>query len=523
MSDFDEVTKFHEARLGDDEVRENEDFSDEEEVMGLGGSSDDSSEDEAVEQEDEDEETWGKENNYGGDDLDGIDNKEEADRIVQESIRIQKKHSEALNMVDYMDEEIYGDWKKGADEAAEEKEKERASVQNYEKLNEELQERFIKSRFPEFYPLWQEFVDLYQQKFETLKLTAQNGVGKVKFVALSSYLGAILNYVNILLAEVKQDEDMSMKDHPIMETILSCREVWRQANGLKDREAVESAVPENESTGEGVVEDGAEEDIVAEEIHVDESLSGEEDDEDNEEDFQKILKKRDLIQRSLASSVHKSSGKDLLEGSLAEEELKEKQKRKKSLRFYTSKIDQQANRKDARFTGDEDLPYKERLFDRQQRLVEEARQRGLDKSDEATNLGGDAGDAEEVFDGGESFEDYYNSVKFAREEKKKNRKDTHKAVVAASKQGKLAEIAQDESIGNDGKRAINYQILKNKGLTAKRKKENQNSRVKKRNQYEKAQKKLKSVRQVYTGQNGVYGGESTGIKKNLTRSVKFKN
>ena len=40
----------------------------------------------------------------------------------------------------------------------------------------------------------------------------------------------------------------------------------------------------------------------------------------------------------------------------------------------------------------------------------------------------------------------------------------------------MAEL--QEAVGQDGKRAINYQILKNKGLTPHRKKEYRNSRVK---------------------------------------------
>ncbi|GMM29008.1 hypothetical protein DAMA08_017240 [Martiniozyma asiatica (nom. inval.)] len=73
----------------------------------------------------------------------------------------------------------------------------------------------------------------------------------------------------------------------------------------------------------------------------------------------------------------------------------------------------------------------------------------------------------------------------------------------------------------DGKRAIGYEIMKNKGLTAHRKKENRNARVKKRNKYDKAKKKLKSQRAVYEGQKGKYIGEESGIRRNLSRSVKL--
>ena len=96
----------------------------------------------------------------------------------------------------------------------------------------------------------------------------------------------------------------------------------------------------------------------------------------------------------------------------------------------------------------------------------------------------------------------------------------HEASKLAARDGKLAEL--QESISADGKRALNFQILKNKGLTPQRKNENRNSRVKKRKKYEQAKKKLRSVRQVHEANAGPYGGEKTGIKKNFSRSVKLR-
>lgn len=121
----------------------------------------------------------------------------------------------------------------------------------------------------------------------------------------------------------------------------------------------------------------------------------------------------------------------------------------------------------------------------------------------------------------EDDNEYYDSLKQNKELKSANRKLAHAAAVKAAKEGKLTEL--QEEIGQDGKRAINYQILKNKGLTPHRKKEYRNSRVKKRKQYEVAKKKLKSVRQVYDSETtrGPYEGEKTGIKKGLSRSVKL--
>ena len=81
----------------------------------------------------------------------------------------------------------------------------------------------------------------------------------------------------------------------------------------------------------------------------------------------------------------------------------------------------------------------------------------------------------------------------------------------------------DESLADGEKRKASWKILANKGLTPHRKKENRNPRVKKRLRYEKAMKKLSSFRRVVVDKSavGAYGGELTGIKANLTRSVKF--
>jgi U3 small nucleolar RNA-associated protein 3 len=79
----------------------------------------------------------------------------------------------------------------------------------------------------------------------------------------------------------------------------------------------------------------------------------------------------------------------------------------------------------------------------------------------------------------------------------------------------------DDSVEVGQKRAASYQIMKNRGLTPHRKKANRNPRVKKRQQYNKAVIRRKgAVRDIITGVNN-YGGESTGIKANLSRSRKL--
>lgn len=86
------------------------------------------------------------------------------------------------------------------------------------------------------------------------------------------------------------------------------------------------------------------------------------------------------------------------------------------------------------------------------------------------------------------------------------------------------EQVEDESgeMPGDERRGITYQIAKNKGLTAKRKKEYRNPRVRHKMKYRKAKiSRRGQVREVRTELQR-YGGELSGIRAGVTRSVKMK-
>jgi U3 small nucleolar RNA-associated protein 3 len=220
------------------------------------------------------------------------------------------------------------------------------------------------------------------------------------------------------------------------------------------------------------------------------------------------------------------------EESLSARALAEKASKKKSLRFYTSQIAQKANRRadagrDA--GGDADLPYRERLRDRQARLNAEAEKRGkkLDEYGRGTALGGDdSGDNDDDADVANAVrgeeDDYYDMVTQVSRKKKEDKAERYTAIAAAKAAGKQMRVVEGE-VGEDGKRAIGYVIEKNKGLTPKRKKDVRNPRVKKRKKFEEKKKKLASIRAVYKGgeERGGYGGEKTGIKTNLVKSIKL--
>ena len=73
-----------------------------------------------------------------------------------------------------------------------------------------------------------------------------------------------------------------------------------------------------------------------------------------------------------------------------------------------------------------------------------------------------------------------------------------------------------------GKRGINYQIAKNKGLTPHRSKEQRNPRVKHRMKFRKAKIRRKGAIREPRKELQKYGGEISGIKATVVRSVKLK-
>ena len=123
-------------------------------------------------------------------------------------------------------------------------------------------------------------------------------------------------------------------------------------------------------------------------------------------------------------------------------------------------------------------------------------------------------------DGGGS-EDYYDLVASRSADKKASKAALAAAHAQAEREGGIVRVVEEEN--EDGKRAISYAIEKNKGLTPRRKKDVRNGRVKKRKKFEEKKKKLGSIRQIYKGGEGRggYGGEKTGIKTGLVKSVKL--
>lgn len=113
---------------------------------------------------------------------------------------------------------------------------------------------------------------------------------------------------------------------------------------------------------------------------------------------------------------------------------------------------------------------------------------------------------------------------------KKRRKLSHllekqTAAEAASEEkvedGRAPQYEDDDEEESAEKRAITYQMEKNKGMTAQKRKELRNPRVKHRAKFRRAKIRRKGQVRDFKPQ-GHYGGELTGIRAGIIRSRKIK-
>jgi len=209
--------------------------------------------------------------------------------------------------------------------------------------------------------------------------------------------------------------------------------------------------------------------------------------------------------------------------SLQVADAQDKAAHKRSLRFHTSKIESSSARRErarAAMGGDDDLPWKDRRKAKDEQLkkaVEKSRQVGADLDDEEPEPRPEASKKrrrEEPESGSDEDEDdavgYYDLVKQKSKAKKEKKKAEYEAAQAAARE----DMFDDDSA--DGPRSVSRAILKNKGLTPKRSKSVRNPRVKKRQRYEQAKKKVSSQKAVFKGglaTTGRYEGEKSGISK----------
>jgi U3 small nucleolar RNA-associated protein 3 len=542
-----------------------------ENVDNIRGRNKDDSASEDAEEDDEYTSGWGssKRDYYNADNIET-----EADALEEEAEakRLQQKKLQKLSEADFgFDENEWLD-AGNADDDNDVVTEVLKDVEITADIGTEERLSLLKTRYPEFESLSNEFLKL-QPLLEVLRLEAETmaasksstksgrRLAMVKLRALAAYLGALTMYFAVLTSTSKARNNkssaldpMELRDHNVMESLLQCRQLWSKVMHLKPSSGTEPK--EDAVNTEGDMLPANDENLatlsrepepkksrkerVRELAAAEASRSRAERIRAVEEELQDLSSLLPKAKKASKSSTVKStpiaadSDSDFgEEESLSARLLAEKVAKKKSLRFYTSQIAQKANRRadagrDA--GGDADLPYRERLRDRQARLNAEAEKRGkkLDEYGRGAALGGgeiaddDADDMEVANAVRGEEDDYYDMVAQTSRKRKEDKAERYAAIVAAKAAGKQVRVVEGE-VGEDGRRAIGYVLERNKGLAPKRKKDVRNPRVKKRKQFEEKKKKLASMRAVYKGGEGRggYGGEKTGIKTGLVKSIKL--
>ncbi|KAF8242639.1 hypothetical protein K440DRAFT_607139 [Wilcoxina mikolae CBS 423.85] len=520
---------------------EDEFSEEEEEVVVTGGNAQDSSDEEEAEEE-EVEEGWGSSKKaYYGDAEEEVDAAEEE----AEARRIQQKHMSTMSAADFaFDDE---DWAAPTSTATETKKTAVVTEQLPTKLPDAPEERIklLNSRHPEFQPLTEEFLAL-QQVFPALEMGAMAAetVGETesavvkKWKVASAYLGVLSMYFAILTEAGKADDGGidGVREHPVMSALLGVRSAWEKVKG----ERVERIEARLEPVIEETEAEKGRKRKLAEQTGRDSESS------EDEETVQVIKKARAAkedfsdLDALIAFAPSASKPKRLAKAAnndadfgedavLNDIDAEEKTQRKKNLRFYTSQINAKTTKRDAASRGaggDADIPHRERRRERELRLQAEAQRRrdkgeGADLSDGEPEPESERRQSKPSTPDDDPDNEYYSLLSATSKSRKKEKKKLYEAEKAAAKEGNMLQVTEG-ALGPDGKREIGWKIMKNKGLTPHRKKEVRNPRVKKKMQYANKMKKLGSQKAVYKGGlQGAYGGEATGIKKNLVKSVKF--
>lgn len=505
-----------------------------------------------VDSEEEDElEGWGtaRKDYYGADE---VDTEQAALDEETEAKRIQAKQLQAMTDADYgFDDE---DW-------APENNRSQTEQYRIEQVTEAIPEVILPEdattddikaamiqRYPEFSALSKEFLAWQPELQRLWSLVVEQKVVDAtiisKYWALTAYVTSLAMYFAILTETASEDSGalakspVELRDHDVMKAIVKSRSAWMKLKNVEEPElqsdddtaihahtngnGLNSAT--NGTDGTFVKAKKSKKSKLDKEKKKSKVTSSEERRAARraavEDDLAQLteLTKASTSSHSLPTRLHATADLEFGdETEMTAHEATEKAKRRKTLRFYTSQIAQKTQKRGAasRDTGgDMDIPRREKWRDRQIRLAEEAEEK--QKRREAYNT---ADITEERGNVSDDYDDLVSKIKKSKEEKKAAKRDAYESGVASQQ-----ALFDEDGVGaDDGKRKVNYQIEKNKGLAPYRKKENRNPRVKKRIKYESQKKKLSSIRAVYKGGPGKagYQGELTGIKTGLVKSVKL--
>ncbi|KAF5338889.1 hypothetical protein D9611_008769 [Ephemerocybe angulata] len=543
------------------------------------------SSDEEDEAQEEEEETWGRGKaayyNSNADELES-DDEEGHELEEQEAKRLQAKAREDMTDEDFGLKDIIEISKDEIDFALEEPTPVTKQVLPTEP---KALLRHLEKTSPEAVALardWEDVSEKLVRAQENIKKTEKEtpdalslGMLHLHYQTLLSYSTVLAFYLHLRASEKYAEKPSLLQSHPIMQRLLTLKQA------LITLEDLDFAGGDSELEEESDSDDYLDEDLDATEMKWDDILADRQsiwdslDTEDlDEEELRELLadanagedsEKKSKSKKEKASKkdkkaepspkkkrkveaapvfdleepewepTKKSSSRKQVEtddaygeaSHLHQADAEDKTARKKTLRFHTSRIETaSARRSGARnqaVGGDDDIPYRERQKQKELRLEQEARMRlakqgGEDLDDEAPPEKRKREDSDDEMDGGDdSADEYYELIKKKSTEKKVKKKEEYDAARAAEK----PDYTEEEA---DGPRSLTRAILKNRGLTPHRSKAVRNPRVKKRQKFEKAKKKVSSQKAIYKGglseSGGKYGGEKSGISK-VVKSVRL--
>ncbi|KAI9272032.1 Sas10 C-terminal domain-containing protein [Sporodiniella umbellata] len=549
--EHDSEDDFHDERgkilLDGREEEEEADLSDHE-IYGLDGVDEENSEEEEENVEEVEDQTWGssKKAYYNADEASDIEEMREEE---EEALRIQKEQLANMDETDFVDDGLIGWGAEGVNDQEDDKKlvddvtkdlqhiSFRADVAAQRKKTTSVAEKLkiIQNESPELIDLLDEFKERCQPIGELQILTKkiiEDGLQSehvaqfilFKYQTLMNYMTNISFYFAL-----KASGATEIREHPVIQSLLALRQMLEKVEKLelkikKDKEdfidrlhhskeaekickkapkkktkKAEPVVSQEESESELL--DGLDEDLVSESEHEEESRV-----EDIEEEFKSLRKSAKKRKRQAVEDFGELDALDELD-------MEDKLTKKKSIRDYVAKIESKQAKITNKYQGDSDLPYRDRVKS-ERKGVAQPKDTSADL-DDADWDEDDTAVANSVRSGkADSDEEFYADIAAQKADNKKAKLEDYEA--------RRPEIeSRDIDVEDGRKRLASQKILKNRGLTPHRKKENRNARVKNRSKYEKKIKKLSSTRAVYKAPTSTYGGEMSGVKTNIVKSVKL--
>jgi U3 small nucleolar RNA-associated protein 3 len=509
------------GNVSESEEEDDDEEGDDEEVSD--GQDDDRSMVDEGEDEELDREGWGSSRKayYGADEA-----SEDEDIALeeQEAEKLQKKHLARLRPEDFLDTWADATTSAGSTKHSTKVVSEALPAPDLSKLSTAEVSKLLKSRHPEVAHFASLYRELYPEVSSLALLAArpyhpQHDTIKLKFALLSVLLSSIALYFAIRADP--RDRLSTLKK--VTAKILDMEALWNQVASVDvDEDAVDVRSLVRTEQKLSALIDGPPlppkpTSQPRKRKRRAKTLADVTDSSSEDDDLPTLLKKsRPTKSKTLAQEEDDLSDFGDVT-SLHPVDAQDKRQNKRTLRFYASQIETKAANRRNKYSGDVEV-FKEREKEKDKRQVEEARKRGQQLEPTA-----DLDDEESAPAPAKAVEedDYYDFIAARATKKKASKKEDYEASKAAARAYLLGD---DVQVDEGGKRLITRQIEKNKGLMPKRSKDVRNPRVKKRKKYEKKKIALKGRQAVYVANDprrGAYGGEASGISKNVVKGVKL--